>query len=175
MKSSAAPSSENSPTSSPSDDSAGPAPSSRRTRPANVWAPIPLIAWGVQMVSATMSLGSSNGSAKPAQDYEDGLTSSVDLAFPQAISGVVLFLALMGVLIAIYLATVDRAVGAAALSMVLAGISISVSLAYLAMTREPYQSIGHDGHYVVNVLPTVVLLASAVTLDRHLSTPEMAR
>ena len=127
------------------------------------------------MVSATMSLGSSNGSAKPTQDYENGLTSSVDLAFPQAISGVVLFLALMGVLIAIYLAATDRAVGAAALNMVLAGISISVSLAYLAMTREPYQSIGHDGHYVVNVLPTVVLLASAVTLDRHLSTPEVAR
>ena len=78
------------------------------------------------MVSATMSLGSSNGSAKPAQDYEDRLTSSVDLAVPQAISGVVLFLAMIGVLIAIYLAATDRAVGAAALSMVLAGISISV-------------------------------------------------
>lgn len=121
-----------------------------------------------------MSFGPGNGSSEPAQDYEDGLTSSVDLAVPQAISGVVLFLAMIGVLIAIYLAATDRAVGAAALNMVLAGISISVSLAYLAMTREPYQSIGHDGHYVVNVLPTVVLLASAVTLDRHLSTPEMA-
>ena len=122
-----------------------------------------------------MSFGSGNGSSETAQDYEDGLTSSVELAVPQAISNVILFLAMIGVLIAIYLAATDRAVGAAALNMVLAGISISVSLAYLAMTREPYQSIGHDGHYVVNVLPTVVLLASAVTLDRHLSTPEMAQ
>ena len=161
--------------SSPSDDSAGPVPSSRRTRPANPWAVIPLIAWGIQMVSATMSLGSSNGSAKPAQDYEDGLTSSVDLAFPQAISGVVLFLALMGVLIAIYLATVDRAVGAAALSMVLAGISLSVSLTYLVMSAAPDHLIWYDGRYLVNVLPAVVLLASAVTLDRHASTPEVAQ
>ena len=122
-----------------------------------------------------MSFGSGNGSSETAQDYEDGLTSSVDLGFPQAISNVILFLAMIGVLIAIYLAATNRAAGAAALNMVLAGISISVSLAYLAMTREPYQSIVHDGHYVVNVLPTVVLLASAVTLDRHLSTPEMAQ
>ena len=127
------------------------------------------------MVSATMSLGSSNGSAKPTQDYEDRLTSSVDLGFPQAIGGVVLFLALMGVLIAIYLATVDRAVGAAALSMVLAGISLSVSLAYLVITGAPDHVIWYDGRYLVNVLPTVVLLASAVTLDRHLSTPEVAK
>ena len=115
------------------------------------------------------------GSNEPAQDYEDGPTRSVDLGFPQEISGVILFLAMIGVLIAMYLAATNRAAGAAALNMVLAGISISVSLAYLAMTREPYQSIVHDGHYVVNVLPTVVLLASAVTLDRHLSTPEMAQ
>ena len=127
------------------------------------------------MVSATMSLGSSNGSAKPTQDYEDGLTSSVDLAFPQAISGVVLFLALMGVLIAIYLAATDRAVGAAALSMVLAGISLSVSLTYLVITGAPDHVTLNDGRSLVNVLPAVVLLASAVALDRHLSTPEVAK
>ena len=127
------------------------------------------------MVSATMSLGSSNGSAKPTQDYEDGLTSSVDLAVPQAISGVVLFLAMIGVLIAIYLAATDRAVGAAALSMVLAGISLSVSLAYLVITGAPDHVTLNDGRYLVNVLPTVVLLASAVTLDRYLSTPEVAK
>ena len=122
-----------------------------------------------------MSFGPSNGSSEPAQDYEDGLTSSVDLAVPQAISGVVLFLAMIGVLIAIYLATVDRAVGAAALSMVLAGISLSVSLTYLVMSAAPDHVIWYDGRYLVNVLPTVVLLASAVTLDRHTSTPEVAR
>ena len=171
MTSSAAPSSENSPTSLPSDESATPRPSSPRTRSTTVWASIPLIAWGAQVLGIMMSFGSN----EPAQDYEGGLTSSVDLNVPPAISDVTLFLALVGVLIAIYLAATNRAAGAAALNMVLAGISISVSLAYLAMTREPYQSIGHDGHYVVNVLPTVVLLASAVTLDRHLSTPEMAR
>ena len=173
MTSSAAPSSENSPTSSPSDDTA--TPSSRRTRSTTVWASIPLIAWGVQMVSATMSLGSSNGSSEPAQDYEDGLTRSVDHAVPQAISGVTLFLAMIGVLIAIYLATVDRAVGAAALSMVLAGISLSVSLAYLVITGAPDHVTLNDGRSLVNVPPAVVLLASAVTLDRHASIPEVAR
>ena len=127
------------------------------------------------MVSATMSLGSSNGSAKPTQDYEDGLTRSVDHAVPQAISGVVLFLAMIGVLIAIYLAATDRAVGAAALSMVLAGISLSVSLTYLVITGAPDHVTLNDGRYLVNVLPTVVLLASAVTLDRYLSTPEVAK
>jgi len=127
------------------------------------------------MVSATMSLGSSNGSAKPAQDYEDGLASSVDLGFPQTISGVILILALMGVLTAIHLATVDRAVGAAALNMVLAGISLSVSLTYLVMSAVPGQVIWYDGLYLVNILPAVVLLASAATLDRHASIPEVAQ
>ena len=115
------------------------------------------------------------GSNEPAQDYEGGLTSSVDLNVPPAISDVTLFLALVGVLIAIYLATVDRAVGAAALSMVLAGISLSVSLAYLVITGAPDHVTLNDGRSLVNVLPAVVLLASAVTLDRHTSTPEMAR
>lgn len=115
------------------------------------------------------------GSDKPAQDYEDGPTRSVDLGFPQEISGVILFLAMIGVLIAMYLAATDRAVGAAALNMVLAGISLSVSLAYLVTTAAPDQFIGHDGRYVVNVLPTVVLLASAVTLDRHVSTPAVTQ
>lgn len=173
MTSSAAPSSENSPTSSPSDDTA--TPSSQRTRSTTVWASIPLIAWGVQVVGIMMSFGPGNGSSEPAQDYEDGLTSSVDLAVPQAISGVVLFLAMIGVLIAIYLAATDRAVGAAALSMVLAGISLSVSLTYLVITGAPDHVTLNDGRYLVNVLPTVVLLASAVTLDRHLSTPEVAK
>ena len=173
MTSSAAPSSENSPTSSPSDESA--TPSSQRTRSTTVWASIPLIAWGVQVVGIMMSFGPSNGSSEPAQDYEDGLTRSVDHAVPQAISGVTLFLAMIGVLIAIYLATVDRAVGAAALSMVLAGISLSVSLAYLVITGAPDHVTLNDGRSLVNVLPTVVLLASAVTLDRHLSTPEVAK
>jgi len=170
MTSSAA-SSESSHASSSSDDSAAPRPSSPRTRSTTVWASIPLIAWGAQVLGIMMSFGFN----KPAQDYEDGLTRSVDLRVPQEISGITLFLALVGVLIAIYLAATDRAVGAAALNMVLAGISLSVSLAYLAITREPYQIIGHDGRYMVNVLPTVVLLASAATLDRHLSTPEVAK
>ncbi len=122
-----------------------------------------------------MSFGPSNGSSEPAQDYEDGLTRSVDHAVPQAISGVTLFLAMIGVLIAIYLATVDRAVGAAALNMVLAGISLSVSLTYLVMTAAPDHTTLNDGLNLVNVLPAVVLLASAVTLDRHASTPEVAR
>ena len=122
-----------------------------------------------------MSFGPGNGSSEPAQDYEDGLTSSVDLAVPQAISGVVLFLAMIGVLIAIYLAATDRAVGAAALNMVLAGISLSVSLTYLVMTAAPDHTTLNDGLNLVNVLPAVVLLASAVTLDRHASTPEVAR
>ena len=136
MTSSAASSSEESPASSPSNDSTGPAPSSRRTRSTTVWASIPLIAWGVQVVGIMMSFGSGNGSSETAQDYEDGLTSSVELAVPQAISNVILFLAMIGVLIAIYLAATDRAVGAAALNMVLAGISLSVSLAYLAITHN---------------------------------------
>ena len=122
-----------------------------------------------------MSFGPSNGSSEPAQDYEDGLTRSVDHAVPQAISGVTLFLAMIGVLIAIYLATVDRAVGAAALSMVLAGISLSVSLTYLVMSAAPDHVTLNDGRSLVNVLPAVVLLASAVTLDRHASIPEVAR
>ena len=175
MTSSAAPSSEESPASSPSDDSTGPAPSSRRTRSTTVWASIPLIAWGVQVVGIMMSFGSGNGSSETAQDYEDGLTSSVDLGFPQAISNVILFLAMIGVLIAIYLAATDRAVGAAALNMVLAGISLSVSLTYLVMTAAPDHTTLNDGLNLVNVLPAVVLLASAVTLDRHASTPEVAR
>ena len=174
MTSSAAPSSEDSAASSPSGDSADPI-FSRRSRSTTMWASIPLIAWGAQMAGATMSYGFVNGSNESAQDYEHRLASSVDLGLPATMNGVILILAGIGTLTAIYLAVADRAVGAAALSMVLAGISISVSLAYLAMTREPYQSIVHDGHYVVNVLPTVVLLASAVTLDRHLSTPEMAQ
>ena len=119
-----------------------------------------------------MSFGSGNGSSETAQDYEDGLTSSVELAVPQAISNVILFLAMIGVLIAIYLAATDRAVGAAALNMVLAGISLSVSLTYLAMTGAPGPVIGL---HLVNVPPAVVLLASAVTLNRHISTPEAAR
>ena len=122
-----------------------------------------------------MSFGPSNGSSEPAQDYEDGLTRSVDHAVPQAISGVTLFLAMIGVLIAIYLATVDRAVGAAALNMVLAGISLSVSLTYLVMSAAPDHVTLNDGRSLVNVLPAVVLLASAVTLDRHASIPEVAR
>lgn len=170
MTSSAAPS-ESSHASSSSDDSAAPRPSSPRTRSTTVWASIPLIAWGVQVLGIMMSFGSD----KPAQDYEDGPTRSVDLGFPQEISGVILFLAMIGVLIAMYLAATDRAVGAAALNMVLAGISLSVSLAYLVTTAAPDQFIGHDGHYVVNVLPTVVLLASAVTLDRHVSTPAVTQ
>ena len=173
MTSSAAPSSKNSPTSSPSDDTA--TPSSRRMRSTTVWASIPLIAWGVQVVGIMMSFGPSNGSSEPAQDYEDGLTRSVDHAVPQAISGVTLFLAMIGVLIAIYLATVDRAVGAAALNMVLAGISLSVSLTYLVMSAAPDHVTLNDGRSLVNVLPAVVLLASAVTLDRHASIPEVAR
>ena len=115
------------------------------------------------------------GSNEPAQDYEGGLTSSVDLNVPPAISDVTLFLALVGVLIAIYLAATNRAAGAAALNMVLAGISISVSLAYLAITGAPDHTTLNDGRFLVNVPPAVVLLASAVTLDRHASTPEVAR
>ena len=168
MTSSTAPSAEGSPASSPS---AGPTPSSRRTRPATVWASIPLIAWGVQLVGIMMSFGPN----KPARDYEDGLTSSAELAFPQETIGVALFLALMGVLIAMHLAATDRAVGTAALSMVLAGISLSVSLAHLVTTGAAEHFIWYDGRYLVNVLPTVVLLASAVTLDRHMSTPEAER
>ena len=122
-----------------------------------------------------MSFGSGNGSSETAQDYEDGLTSSVELAVPQAISNVILFLAMIGVLIAIYLAATDRAVGAAALSMVLAGISLSVSLTYLAMTGAPGPVIWYDGLHLVNVPPAVVLLASAVALNRHMSTLEVAR
>ena len=170
MTSSAAPS-ESSQASSPSGDPSAPSPSSPRTRSTTVWASIPLIAWGVQVLGIMMSFGSD----KPAQDYEDGPTRSVDLGFPQEISGVILFLAMIGVLIAMYLAATDRAVGAAALNMVLAGISLSVSLAYLVTTAAPDQFIGHDGRYVVNVLPTVVLLASAVTLDRHVSTPAVTQ
>ena len=170
MTSSAVPSSEDSAASSLSGDSADPI-FSRRSRSTTVWASIPLIAWGVQVLGIMMSFGSD----KPAQDYEDGPTRSVDLGFPQEISGVILFLAMIGVLIAIYLAATDRAVGAAALNMVLAGISLSVSLAYLVTTAAPDQFIGHDGRYVVNVLPTVVLLASAVTLDRHVSTPAVTQ
>ena len=171
MTSSAALSSENSPTSSPSDESATPRPSSPRTRSTTVWASIPLIAWGVQLVGIMMSFGPN----KPARDYEDGLTSSAELAFPQETIGVALFLALMGVLIAMHLAATDRAVGTAALSMVLAGISLSVSLAHLVTTGAAEHFIWYDGRYLVNVLPAVVLLASAVTLDRHMSTPEAAR
>ena len=115
------------------------------------------------------------GSNEPAQDYEGGLTSSVDLNVPPAISDVTLFLALVGVLIAIYLAATNRAAGAAALNMVLAGISLSVSLTYLVMTAAPDHTTLNDGLNLVNVLPAVVLLASAVTLDRHASTPEVAR
>ena len=105
MTSSAALSSENSPTSSPSDESAIPRPSSPRTRSTTVWASIPLIAWGAQVLGIMMSFGSN----EPAQDYEGGLTSSVDLNVPPAISDVTLFLALVGVLIAIYLAATNRA------------------------------------------------------------------
>ena len=170
MTSSAA-SSESSHASSSSDDSAAPRPSSPRTRSTTVWASIPLIAWGAQVLGIMMSFGFN----KPAQDYEDGLTRSVDLRVPQEISGITLFLALVGVLIAIYLAATDRAVGAAALNMVLAGISLSVSLTYLAMTGTPGPVIWYDGLHLVNVPPAVVLLASAVTLNRHMSTPEMAR
>ena len=174
MTSSAVPSSEDSAASSPSGDSADPI-FSRRSRSTTVWASIPLIAWGVQVVGIMMSFGSGNGSSETAQDYEDGLTSSVELAVPQAISNVILFLAMIGVLIAIYLAATDRAVGAAALSMVLAGISLSVSLTYLAMTGAPGPVIWYDGLHLVNVPPAVVLLASAVALNRHMSTLEVAR
>ena len=114
------------------------------------------------------------GSNEPAQDYEGGLTSSVDLNVPPAISDVTLFLALVGVLIAIYLAATNRAAGAAALNMVLAGISLSVSLTIgclvTAEASNPSAWI-----YLVNVLPAVVLLVSAATLHRHTSTPEVAR
>ena len=127
------------------------------------------------MVSATMSLGSSNGSAKPTQDYENGLTSSVDLAFPQAISGVVLFLALMGVLIAIYLATVDRAVGAAALSMVLAGISLSVSLTYLGMTSAPPNLPSFNRVYLDSFLPAPVPLTPPTLTNGRAPTSVEAR
>lgn len=43
------------------------------------------------------------------------------------------------------------------------------------MSAAPDHVIWYDGRYLVNVLPTVVLLASAVTLDRHASIPEVAR
>ena len=127
------------------------------------------------MAGATMSYGFVNGSNESAQDYEHRLASSVDLGLPATLNGVILILAGIGTLTAIYLAVADRAVGAAALSMVLAGISLSVSLTYLVMSAAPDHVIWYDGRYLVNVLPAVVLLASAVTLDRHASTPEVAR
>ena len=89
------------------------------------------------MAGATMSYGFVNGSNESAQDYEHRLASSVDLGLPATMNGVILILAGIGTLTAIYLAVADRAVGAAALSMVLAGISLSVSLTYLAMTGAP--------------------------------------
>ena len=174
MTSSAVPSSEDSAASSPSGDSAGPI-FSRRSRSTTVWASIPLIAWGAQVAGATMSYGFVNGSNESAQDYEHRLASSVDLGLPATMNGVILILAGIGTLTAIYLAVADRAVGAAALSMVLAGISLSVSLTYLAMTGTPGPVIWYDGLHLVNVPPAVVLLASAVTLNRHMSTPEAAR
>ena len=100
------------------------------------------------MAGATMSYGFVNGSNESAQDYEHRLASSVDLGLPATLNGVIL---------------------------ILAGISLSVSLTYLAMTGAPGPIIWHDGLHLVNVPPAVVLLASAVTLNRHISTPEAAR
>ena len=147
MTSSAAPSSEDSAASSPSGDSADPI-FSRRSRSTTVWASIPLIAWGAQVAGATMSYAFVNGSNESAQDYEHRLASSVDLGLPATMNGVIL---------------------------ILAGISLSVSLTYLAMTEAPGPVIWYDGLHLVNVPPAVVLLASAVTLNRHMSTLEAAR
>ena len=153
-------------------------PSSRPARSADIESIITIIAWGAQVVSVIVSNHVLDASTLVPPSFSDSSSPDVGLhlvSLVRTMNSVILILAVIGFITAFYVVAADNKMGGAVLSVALVGISISVSLAYLAMTREPYQSIGHDGHYVVNVLPTVVLLASAVTLDRHLSTPEMAR
>ena len=152
--------------------------SSRPTRSADIESIITIIAWGAQVLGVIVLNHVLDASTLVPPSFSDSSSPGVGLhlvSLVRTMNSVILILAVIGFITAFYVGAADNKMGGAVLSVALVGISISVSLAYLAMTREPYQSIGHDGHYVVNVLPTVVLLASAVTLDRHLSTPEMAR
>lgn len=152
--------------------------SSRPTRSADIESIITIIAWGAQVLGVIVLNHVLDASTLVPPSFSDSSSPGVGLhlvSLVRTMNSVILILAVIGFITAFYVVAADNKMGGAVLSVALVGISISVSLAYLAMTREPYQSIGHDGHYVVNVLPTVVLLASAVTLDRHLSTPEMAR
>ena len=152
--------------------------SSRPTRSADIESINTIIAWGAQVLGVIVLNHVLDASTLVPPSFSDSSSPGVGLhlvSLVRTMNSVILILAVIGFITAFYVVAADNKMGGAVLSVALVGISISVSLAYLAMTREPYQSIGHDGHYVVNVLPTVVLLASAVTLDRHLSTPEMAR
>ena len=152
--------------------------SSRPTRSADIESIITIIAWGAQVLGVIVLNHVLDASTLVPPSFSDSSSPGVGLhlvSLVRTMNSVILILAVIGFITAFYVVAADNKMGGAVLSVALVGISISASLAYLAMTREPYQSIGHDGHYVVNVLPTVVLLASAVTLDRHLSTPEMAR
>ena len=154
------------------------APSSRPTRSADIESITTIIAWGAQVVGVSVSKHVFDASSLVPPSFSDSSSPDVGLhlvSLVRTMNSVILILAVIGFITAFYVVAADNKMGGAVLSVALAGISLSVSLTYLVMSAAPDHVIWYDGRYLVNVLPAVVLLASAVTLDRHTSTPEVAR
>ena len=152
--------------------------SSRPTRSADIESIITIIAWGAQVLGVIVLNHVLDASTLVPPSFSDSSSPGVGLhlvSLVRAMNSVILILAVIGFITAFYVVAADNKMGGAVLSVALAGISLSVSLAYLVITGAPDHVTLNDGRSLVNVLPAVVLLASAVTLDRHASIPEVAR
>ena len=151
--------------------------SSRPARSADIESIITIVAWGAQVVGVIVSNRLLDASPLVPPSLSDSSSPDAGLnlvSLVRTMNGVILILAVIGFITAFYVVAADNKMGGAVLSVALAGISLSVSLTIgclvTAEASNPSAWI-----YLVNVLPAVVLLVSAATLHRHMSTPEMAQ
>ena len=153
------------------------APSSRPTRSADSESITTIIAWGAQVVSVIVSNHVLDASTLVPPSFTDSSSPGVGLhlvSLARTMNSVILILAVIGFITAFYVVAADNKMGGAVLSVALAGISLSVSLTIGCLVRAETPSPS-AWIYLVNVLPTVVLLVSAAIIHRHTSTPEVAR
>ena len=151
--------------------------SSRPTRSADIESIITIIAWGTQVVGVSVSKHVFDASSLVPPSFSDSSSPDVGLhlvSLVRTMNSVILILAVIGFITAFYVVAADNKMGGAALSVALAGISLSVSLTIgcLVTAEAPSPSAWI---YLVNVLPAVVLLVSAAIIHRHTSIPEVAQ